>query len=223
MRIGICDDNVFEQQKLEKYCKNIGETDTFLFSSGEQLFQNIDCLDLLFLDIEMKNMDGIRVKELLENQGNKTLIIFYTCHSEMMQKAFGINVIGFLRKPVTEHEVRNLLERACLQYRRNYTITLGEEQNIGIDEVLYIHSEMGYTTVHTIDNREYLARKRIHEWIDELEAFAFCNIHRSYIVNLKYVEKLEGKNIILQGKKIAISRRKFQKVKEEYIKYKNKI
>ena len=77
------------------------------YGSGEDLLR--DCIsgtlgrvDLLLLDIEMGDIDGITIKNRLGKQGNVKNILFVTNHAEVMQEAFGINVVGFLNKPVKE-------------------------------------------------------------------------------------------------------------------------
>lgn len=103
MKIAICDDQKIYRDDILAHCKRLlcEEGSVYkVYTSGEELLTSGEMFDFLFLDIEMTGMDGIQVKELLEQQSIQGKIIFLTSHEERMREAFGANVIGFLRKPV---------------------------------------------------------------------------------------------------------------------------
>lgn len=82
MRIGICDDILSEREVLKEYCLSLGYKSIFLYESGEALLKSSDgkTLDALLLDIEMDKINGIIIKEFLENTDAFTYIIFITNH-----------------------------------------------------------------------------------------------------------------------------------------------
>lgn len=102
MRIGICDDSQQELQITENWCRKYFEQSKFsdleveLVCSTE--WENLagQELDLLLLDIEMPERDGISIKEEIGN-GERPLIVFVTGYEEYMPRAFGKNVIGFVQ------------------------------------------------------------------------------------------------------------------------------
>ena len=106
MRIAVCDDQVIYREELIKQCKTILNENTYYgcFDSGECLLHAEEEFDLLFLDIEMTGMDGIQVKDILEQKQSSMKIIFLTSHEERMIEAFGNHVIGFLKKPIQRME-----------------------------------------------------------------------------------------------------------------------
>ena len=109
MRIGICDDEKFARQEVRKLCElyfdeNKIEHDYIEFESGEEVLdysvkQDNPLIDLLFLDVEMEGVDGIRLKEQLLRQSMIERIVFVTSHKDKVFDAFGQKTIGFIPKP----------------------------------------------------------------------------------------------------------------------------
>ena len=91
--------------------KNDIEVKIIQYESGIQV---MDCEkpDILILDIEMEHIDGLKVRDLLEQTDNEVLIIFCTSHDEIMSKAYGRNVTDFIKKPVREEEIEKKLLHA---------------------------------------------------------------------------------------------------------------
>ena len=105
--LAICDDEVYWQKELFKYCKVIEEKKKIkftyhFFSSGEELLEFKEHLDILLLDEEMKKISGQMIKEHFESINRDTMIIFVTTHNEIIYDSFGKNVYGFLEKPIVE-------------------------------------------------------------------------------------------------------------------------
>ena len=140
MRIGICDDILSEREVLKEYCLSLGYKSIFLYESGEALLKSSDgkTLDALLLDIEMDKINGIIIKEFLENTDAFTYIIFITNHCEYMPQAFGRNVISFLQKPVTIHELERCLNKAAYLKKDYFLITIDHKVSIQCKDILYL-------------------------------------------------------------------------------------
>lgn len=222
MRIGICDDILTERESLKTYCLSLGYKTISLYESGEALLESSDIktLDVLLLDIEMDYVNGIKIKELLEKTDASTYIIFITNHSEYMQEAFGRNVISFLQKPVTIHEIERCLNKAAYLKKDYFTIAIDEKVSIRCKDILYLCIEQKYTICHSLNGNNFSTRKPLHEFEKELSELGFCMIQRSYIINLKYVQKIKKHEILLSsGQTFPISRRHYQHVLEIYHNY----
>lgn len=220
MRIGICDDNTNDWGRLKEICEQSGYTDVRIFTSSTEFLESEDRPDLLFLDIEMDGMSGIELKDFLETNSHQTYIVFYTAHSEWMPEAFGKNVIGFLRKPVSQREVQRCITKAIFLRKEYCILTLDPDVRIFCGQILYIQANGVYTTFICEDNKKYSIRKPLRNWEDELREFGFCCPHRSYIVNFQHVEAMDANYITLKnGESLPISRRHAKQTKNAYKDY----
>lgn len=119
MIIGICDDDAIARNKIHKFCKELLPQfclnyEIKEFENGEQLKGNK--LDILLLDVEMPELDGMQVKQLLfeteKNQLKRTIIIFITEHEEYMQGSYDLNVAGFVTKSRMKEQLPTILKFA---------------------------------------------------------------------------------------------------------------
>ena len=120
LKIAICDDEAIYRENTEKVCNDYFQGDgkafgdevaMFTFSSGKELMDSSEEYDVLFLDVEMPDSDGICVKECFEKNRKKTRIIFLTSHEERAFEAFGKNVMYFLRKPLKAQEFKKAMDK----------------------------------------------------------------------------------------------------------------
>lgn len=215
MRIGICDDNTEEQTQYRELLKELGYENISIFHSGEEFLQEMPELDLLFLDVEMKEISGIQVKNILEEKEVPTYIVFYTTHMEAMPDGFGSNVLGYLHKPITLEELKLYIDKVNMKLKRHYPLILDDNTIISSDDVLYIQSDHNYTIIYQTDGTRSSVRKTLLQWTEELSAHGFTMIHRSYLVNLDNVCYIDKASLILTNKQaLSISRHYMAQTKE---------
>lgn len=220
MKIAICDDNMEERNVLASYCKEIGYDDIDLYISGEDYLNRNTPPDVLFLDIGMKDIDGLELKEFLEKTDNRTYIVFYTAHSEMMENTFGRNVIGFLHKPASLRQIQRYLQKAAY-YRKEFSKIILEDKQLYCHDIIYIEADGVYTLLHIANNGVHSSRKTIRDWAEELQEQSFFQIHRSYIINLCHIQSILNWKIKLSSNQllpVSRNRRKeFQSAYQEYL------
>ena len=171
--------------------------------------------DVLFLDIEMPGMNGF---QLLEKWGlTSTHIVFTTAYDRFAVKAFKVNAIDYLLKPVQEDELIAALEKVesqrndvagvlpaieerMRQLMRDLQVPSPQAQRIafstvhGLDlvdtaEIICCQSESNYTRVHLTDNRRILVSKTLREVAEQLPPERFLRVHHSFVANLDHVQK----------------------------------
>ena len=100
MKIAICDDDKEITEEVLLYCKEClgSRCEIVTFNDGKKLLEYSGDIDLLVLDIEMPEGNGIEIKDKFQRADKRTLIIFLTNYSEFIMDAFGINVLGLLLK-----------------------------------------------------------------------------------------------------------------------------
>lgn len=232
LKIAICDDYLEHQKVIEQYLKNTqilnANYKLFIFSSGNELINdtNLNEFHLIFLDIVMEDMDGIKALSCLKNLN--CYIIFMSNTNDRLRELFQRNVIGFLDKPVKEGEfdksLKNFLTLYDSEQKKMFTIKkMGVPRQILEADILYFESLGHYIHLHTL-NEVITFKEKIGElWLKLQENHSFAMINRSFIVHLKY-SSLSTKNTINVGtaKKminISIGRTRKEEVLKRLIAY----
>lgn len=222
--LAICDDEVYWQKELFKYCKAIEEKKEIKFTyhfflSGEELLEFKGHLDILLLDEEMKKISGQMIKEHFESINRDTMIIFVTTHNEIIYDSFGKNVYGFLEKPIVEKSFFGLFERILIKLNRKQYMTFNDSINgkiiITCTDIIYMEADGGYTKVYFKNHDRIIMRRGLNE-IEKANTFKYIiRVHKSYIVNFNYVEKLTTDNtliVLTNGIQIPIARRRKKQI-----------
>lgn len=221
IRIGICDDDARVRQQIRRVCcetvERGGEQATFiLFRGGREVLSYPDSLDILILDIEMPEMSGIEVKKRLERIRNHTLILYVTGHVEFMQEAFGTYVFGFVDKQYLEEQLSGILRDAIQSVGRK---TVYVEGMVDSRKILYIRSEHVYGKLILNDGPGMLVRSSMQELEDSLKCVDFVRTHRSYLVNLLWVDGIRDNKVCIMEHQIPLSRSRAREVREAFRKY----
>lgn len=160
-RIAICDDDSryveWVAKIITKCLKEKEQAYAFrYFSTGEELIatceqeRDLD-IHLLLLDIEMGQMNGLTVKDVLAKRSEVKRILFLTNHKEAMPIAFGLRVIGFLEKPVRKEDVDKWIRVVLREMEKNIELSYqndGEEKTIRQESIKFIQAERDYTLLH---------------------------------------------------------------------------
>lgn len=204
--------------------------------NGDQVLSEIvsKAPQVAFLDI---NMPGASVFSTIPSLKNPPLIVFQTAYSEYGVKAFDINAVDYLLKPISRERFNQALEKLRLNLNQNRDVPTGEREQkappkdvlsiksgesiriIKIDKIYRLSFEEGFSFVHYGQERLY-SDKSLNHYEEILENTGFYRISRTDIINLKYINKLHpmfnGQYIVemQNGDKISISRRRIQRLKE---------
>lgn len=177
--------------------------------------------DLVFLDIEMPEGNGFDLAEVAQTSGSS--FVFVTGHSNYAQRAFTVDAIHYLLKPVSYKELRVAVSRAA--QRRELKATAPPEashrimisgasgvQFIDALDVVGIEADGRYSTIYTRDGQKIVVTRNIGEYETELEPHHFFRVHKSWLVNCRHVKRVlnaDGGTIELTtGQSILISRRR---------------
>lgn len=155
MRIGICDDVEKELHETEVWCRqyfaeNGLQAELFCSACWEDLKDKE--LDLLLLDVEMPEFDGIAIEDTLD-EGERPLIVFVTGYDEYMPRAFGKNVIGFVQKPIEEFDIFMSLKKAVRLLNAGKTVKFEDGTEISSERILYFSADHRYTKAVLADGK----------------------------------------------------------------------
>lgn len=187
--------------------------------------------DLLFLDIQLYNETGFDILNNIDYTGK---IIFVTAYDEYAIRAFEINAVDYLLKPISVERLNNAISRldkpkpVKIQNKYNYNdrILVGKGNKmifVELKSIICISASGDYSSIKTADNTTYLVSKSMNEWENRLPENNFFRIHRSTIINIEFVEKTEKwvnytSLVYLKGidEPFKLSRSNMKKFKERY-------
>jgi DNA-binding LytR/AlgR family response regulator len=226
LKIGICDDEIIFRNHLLQIIKQYLDENKMVaelleYNDGSELVKNNNHIDILFLDIEMKTMSGIEVKETFIKNREDTIIIFISSHSEYTREMIGRNVYYFLEKPVKKENVYKVFNNVISLINRNTKIELEEAGNIYIldyKKIKYIIAKDKYTRVY-LEDEKYLFRKPIKYWLQVLPEELFCEINRSVIVSFSHFVKKADGVLLDNGESVKFSRKRKTEIMEKYKNY----
>jgi two-component system LytT family response regulator len=199
----IIDDERLARNKLRRLLENhpeveiLGEADGV--KSGVRLIEK-EKPEVVFLDIQMPNATGF---DLLDEIKIKTRIIFVTAFDEYAIRAFEVNALDYLLKPINSQRLSEAIERLSinpvqenpqnsLEYEDYFFINTKEEAKfIKIKSIKCIIAADVYSEVFTETGENFLLSKPLNEWELQLPERNFVRIHRSTIINLEYIERIE--------------------------------
>ncbi|WP_278712773.1 LytR/AlgR family response regulator transcription factor [Eubacterium ventriosum] len=217
MVIGICDDENVIRDKIEKIC--INETKKYCedvviqkYSDGREVLEKD--FDILILDIEMEDVDGIVVKNYFQKRKKDTIIIFVTSHNEMMSQAFGVNVMGFVAKSYLDNQLQVMLDGAMKRVMNTVSI-----EGVDSRKVCYIQAEHIYNILHLENETEVSVRCSSADLEKMLEVVGFIRVHSTYIINMAYVDHIKDKTVLVNKREIPVSARLKSRLRKEYSRY----
>ena len=228
MRILICDDEDAYLNTLrvhiEEYMRNHHILYTMTAITDPTLAVKNSVFDLAFLDIQMAGMDGISLAKQLRHQNPKLALFFVTNFDEYQDDAMDLQAFRFFKKPFNAQRLYASLDKAMEYIDGAYVdIYLSEnsvQERVIADDILYVTRE-GRRTAIVTTAKAYLVAEKFDNLCAKLPQLFFYPVHKSFIVNLHYVERYTYTEILLTNNiRIPIAPRKqsaFHKFWFEYL------
>lgn len=198
MKVLICDDEQTNLEMLKKHIIEYAEAhclkaDIYATVSSKNILENDTAYDLAFLDIQMPDIDGITIAKELKERNEKVVIFFVTAFDEYQDEAMDLHAFRFFEKPFDVQRLYASLDKA-LQYIDETYINLflynsGEDKKILVDDIVYIRRDNRKVILQTKDGKEYVTRRDLNQWMEELPNTFFYQVHKSFLVNLHYITK----------------------------------
>ena len=217
MNIIIIEDEKPAARLLQRKVEKLGlQVNQMLHSVEESInwFHSNPHPDLIFLDIQLS--DGLSF-EIFEAIDIKSAVIFTTAYDEYALRAFKLNSIDYLLKPIDEEDLetaiskfKNQFQKSSIasldfeiikkmlinpidrEYKKRFTIKMGQQlKMINIDEVECFFSENKGTYLHTFDNRDYLLDNTLEQLETELNPEDFYRVSRKFIIPMKAIKEIQ--------------------------------
>lgn len=232
MRILFCDDDPLVTRQLEEYVREFFTQTTELlpefaaYTSGDELLRQEQKADIAFLDVEMPGQSGIHIASQLKLFHPRIKIFIVTSFPDYLDDAMRCQVFRYLSKPVDKHRLFRNLKDALYQYSidtREYAIVT----NSGVctrraEEIVCVEAVSRKTFIHTTEET-LQSTETMEYWRKTLDLPCFYSPHRSFIINMRYVSKINKDTIFLRAgslqKSAYLARRKYNTFKDTYLMY----
>ncbi len=224
IRIAVCDDNKAFSDLISRLLTGVTESKGIeaavtSYNSGRELIcdHGEKPYDVLFLDIDMPEINGFEVARSIRADSTRAFIIFVTAKTGLVYESFDYQPFGFICKDsdTLEGEIEKTVANLSRFYKQGKTIEIYDgyiRESVDVKDIIYVKSEGHYLSYITADSKRFepireravLASKEA-----ELAEFDFAKPHARYLVNLGYVKDISGYNntvSLSNGEKIPISR-----------------
>ena len=236
IRIACCDD---EKQQLELYktmFTNIEmrqdiELSVEYFLSGNFMLERFQSeknpFDLVYLDMDMDEKSGLDLaKEIRQNYHSDCLILFLTNYPKYMQSSFDVRAFQYMIKPVQFEEFErkfNAARKYLEKYDKNRVVLKIDEDNVVFftNEIYYIEKEKSSKQFLVyLEDKCVVAKGVLSAIENQLLEQHFMRTHRSYLVNMKHIRRIQKNDLVLSnGNLVPISRRKEKELKQQFMRY----
>lgn len=232
IKIGICDDEKEYLEKIGKLVTNImkqkqiNDYEIQFYSSGKQLSEDkksIEKFDIIFLDINMKEMNGIETAKKIREINGKVYIVFITAYADYAIEGYQVEAVRFVLKDVLEEMLKEsidtIIRKMQIENRKiKYHFVEGERE-ISIEKIRYIENQQHRQIFH-IDGK---SRQEFHMYgkLDDIEkdlcSYGFIRIHKSFLINVYKISTMKNYKVsLVTGETFSVPRGRYKEIKEEY-------
>lgn len=194
----------YEKEKEEKF-------EIAVFSDGDEITHEYQSIyDIIFLDIQMERMDGMKAAEEIRKFDKDVIIVFITNMANYAIKGYSVDAMDFLLKPISffalSQQLQNAMERVKLN-KKKYLLLPVENgvERLDASKIMYIESINRRLIVHSEQNN-YIIYNTLKKLENELKGQYFFRCNNCYLVNLSYVEGVKNNMVIVKGQQLQISR-----------------
>ena len=225
----IVDDEPVARKGLEEYVKEVNFLQLIAKCDGATKalpFMGEGMVDLIFLDVQMPKLSGI---DFLKGLKNPPMIIFTTAYADYAVEGYSLDVIDYLLKPISferflkasqkareYHEVTHQLKERKEAPDYFFVKCEGKHEKVQYDDVQYLEAMQNYVIIHTA-NRNLIVYNTLSGFEEQLPGSLFMKVHKSYIAAISKIKVIEGNEVIINGKRIPVSRNVKEEVKKRVV------
>lgn len=225
MRCMIVDDEPMARKILREYIDDIDgmslvhETDSPL--KAMSLLSN-GCVDVLFLDIQMPDINGI---DFLKTLNNKPITILISAFSEYALQGYEYDVADYLLKPFSYNRFVKACNKAMSMFNdegssdnNNFLFIKSDNtyERILYDDILFVESADNFVYIQT-KHKKYMSWLTLKNLLDDLPDAQFTKVHRSYIVANNKIDRIQQNRLVITDYEIPVSKQLKQKVMDKII------
>lgn len=226
--IAIVDDNRQERQALEEYVEHsLAEKNTahiiHKFDGGVEFIRSRTSYDIVFMEAQMRDMDGLDAARFLRIVNQDAKLIFVTHMAQLAIHGYGVNAMDFIVKPVDQPTVDRLVDRALSSIEKDRGDSFALKTPQGIINLftrsIYYVEVYDHDLIYHTEQGDYRVRGRLGNATEKLDNRFFVQCSRSYLVNICHVQSLHGDHLIVGGVKLQITKSHRKKIEQIFMDY----
>jgi two-component system, LytTR family, response regulator LytT len=227
IKVGVVEDEVIIADNILALLSDLGYATCEPAGNYDEALKMLtdECPDIMLLDINLaRSKDGIEVAKQIRSSSNIP-IIFLTANSDKttVDRAKQVNPNAYLIKPFQKSDLYSAIEVAIHNFNQQALLSAkqaGDQKcfkdflfikegqyftKVNYKDILYLSSDHVYVTVHTVA-KKYLVRTSMHEYLGRFDASKFVRVHRSYVINMDKVEKINSAYVVINGEQVPMSK-----------------
>jgi len=231
IRVAVVDDEIIQVRKIGRIAFEYFERKQILasvecFESGEKFLEQGISYDIIFMDIQMKGIDGIETARNIRMNDKNATMIYISNYSEKMALSFTVHPFSFIVKPVEANKICSVLDDYmeyidCNNRKEELLFNLnhGGSIKISVDTILFFEY-IGNRTIRMITTEtNYEIIENISSLTERIEKYGFISPHKSFIINEAFITSFK-EDILINGKyRIPIAKNKKKLINEKIIDY----
>ena len=228
MKIAICDDQRSDREALRAMLESYGNNfEIREYGSGGSLCEDMGFIQecrVVFLDINMDGMDGLEAARQIKTEYPKVHIVLVTAYVNYALDGYKVKASRFLLKDDLEQTFEECMDdilKEIQQEERVVTFDFVEgNAQLRVDDIIYIetnrHKNIFYTQSQTLS-----IYRKMDDLENELKNMGFVRVHKSFLINMKYIKKISSYRMTLTtGKEISVPKSRYPEVKQQYTLFK---
>lgn len=231
LKIAVCDDEKYDRERIKKLWgremekRGVYDYAAEEYTAGAELLEGdvFSGYDVIFLDINMPGANGLEIAERIRETGSRVILVFITAFVDYAIEGYKTGAIRFLLKDMLEQSFSECVEaitvKLSLQAYKVRCSCRERETEIPVEKICYIESMAHKVWFHVPEagTECYSRYEKLDHMEEVLSKYGFLRIHKSYLVNIKYVDEIANYAVRLKdGGQLPIPRERFRQVKERY-------
>lgn len=231
--VAVIDDDLCDAQKLKDYISRYDAENNAearyriaVFGSGDEFVDSGDMprYAAVFLDIDMPGLNGMQAAARLREANPDVCIVFITNMAQYAIDGYKVDALDFVLKPIEYYDFAIKMKKVerYLEKFADRTVAIcgagGETVRLKVSEITYIEVFQHYITYHTVRG-DYTARGTISEAEKIFSAYNFFRVSKSFLVNMNHVSLVKGRECVVGGDAIVVSRQKREQFKHMFLRY----
>ena len=229
MRLAVCDDESSQRliliDAISKHGTLGDDVSVDEFPDGSSLVGSHRKLpyDIIFLDIQMPVMDGLKAAQCIRREDRSAIIVFITNYQQYVLQTFKIEAFDYLLKPIASNQVCEVLERALRKHQSLHCKAKfnnkGDAIVLDVNDIAFIESYGRRITLGTRE-RKFECSGNLNEFEKQLKPYGFCRCHQGFLVNMSFIEGIDGTSFLVSnGRHVPVSVRRRQECLKAYNQY----
>lgn len=228
MRIAVCDDDKNDIRKLTRLLEKYDEEKHIGFSVGEyesgttllKSLKDGDEADIVFLDINMDDLDGLTVAERIREKMEDVPIVLVTAYLNYALDGYKVKASRFLIKDDLDNTFVECMDHICgelLRKSKDIMLSCVEgEIRLKASDIILIETS-GHKSIIRLSDQTYQIYEKLETLEEKLKGFGFLRAHKSFIVNMEHIRSISSYVLTLDdGRQISVPKARYKQVRQEY-------